>query len=199
VAEVAINLYHLPEVITGYLGDGSRFGMRVTYSLENPILGSAGAAKRLEGFLDSTFLVVYGDMLLDVELAPLLQLHRQSGAHLTMGLMPTDDPASKGIAQVDAGGRVLRFVEKPKPGEIEGNLASGGVYLGEPDILTRVPAGCYYDLGSDLVPRLLQEGVPVSGRLLEGYLLDIGTPETFGRAQQEVGRLGRHWAPETME
>lgn len=195
ITDVAINLHHLPEAITGYVGDGSRFGVVVTYSREDPILGSAGAAKKLEGFFDSTFLVVYGDMLLDVDLAPLVDLHRRSGAELTTGLMYTEDPASKGIAQLDAAGRVVRFVEKPKPGEIAGNLAAAGVYLVEPSVLRRVPPGVYYDFGHDLVPRLLAEGSLVFGRLLEGYLLDIGTPESYRRAQEDVVRLGRYWAP----
>ncbi len=195
ISEVAINLHYLPQVVTGYLGDGSRFGVVITYSPEDPILGSAGAAKKLEEYFDSTFLVVYGDMLVDVDLAPLVDLHRRSGAELTAGLMPTDDPASKGIVHLDAGGRVERFVEKPKPGEIEGNLASAGIYLVEPSVLRRVPAGSYYDFGHDLVPQLLSEGSPVFGRLLEGYLLDIGTPESYQTAQRDVHKLGRYWAP----
>ncbi len=197
VAEVAINLHYLPEAITRYVGDGSGFGVRATYSPEDPILGSAGAAKKLESYLDSTFLVVYGDMLLDVDLAPLVELHRRCGSQLTMGLMYAPDPSAVGIASLDGRGRVVRFVEKPRPGEIEGNLASAGVYVGEPSVLGRVPAGSYYDFGRDLVPQLLEEGVPLFGRLLEGYLLDIGTPEAYARAQRDVGRLGRHWGPIT--
>ncbi len=194
ITEVAINLHHLPEVITDYVGDGSSFGVVVTYSREDPILGSAGAAKKLESYFDSTFLVVYGDMLLDVDLAPLVELHRRSGAELTAGLMYTEDPASKGIAHLDPTGRVVRFVEKPKPGEIEGNLAAAGVYLVEPSVLKRVPSESYYDFGHHLVPLLLAEGSVVFGRLLEGYLLDIGTPESYRQAQEDVHKLGRYWA-----
>lgn len=195
VTEVAINLHHLPDVITGYVGDGSRFGLAVRYSLENPILGSAGAAKRLEGYLGGSFLVVYGDMLLDVELAPLLELHERSGSLLTMGLMEVADPSRVGIAQVQAGGRVVRFVEKPRPGEIEGRLANAGIYLCEAAILGWVPPDIHQDFGRDLIPRLLADGVPVFGRVLEGYLLDIGTPEAYRRAQEDVARLGRYWHP----
>lgn len=97
---------------------------------------------------------------------------------------------------MDAGERVTRFVEKPGPGEIEGNLAAAGIYVAEPSILGWVPPDVCYDFGRELVPRLLAEGVPVFGRLLEGYLLDIGTPESYRRAQQDVGRLGRHWEVE---
>lgn len=198
ITEVAINLHHLPEVITDYVGDGGRFGIEATYSWEDPILGSAGAAKKLEQYLDSTFLVVYGDMLLDVDLGPLLDLHRLKRADLTLGLMYVEDPSSKGIVQLNGEGRVLRFVEKPKPGEIEGNLASAGVYLVEPSVLDKVPPDRYYDFGHDLVPRLVEEGTPVFGRLLTGYLLDIGTPEAYRQAQHDVARLGRHWVSDVV-
>jgi len=193
IGEAAINLHYLPHVITDYVGDGSRFGLRVSYSWEDPILGSAGAAKKLEDYLSPQFLVVYGDMLLDVDLEPLVELHRRSAAALTMGLMETDDPSSKGIAELDANGRVSRFVEKPRPGEIDGNLASAGVYVAERSILRDVPPGSYHDFGQDLVPHLLQQEIPVYARLLEGYLLDIGTPESYRKAQEDVSALGRHW------
>ncbi len=198
VADVAVNLHHLPQVITDYLGDGDRLGIRVSYSYENPILGSAGAAKKLEALFDSTFLVVYGDMLLDVDLAPLLELHRRSKAELTTGLFHAPDPSSVGIVELGSGGRVLRFVEKPRVGEIEGDLAAAGVYLLEPSVLARIPADNYYDFGHDLVPELLQEGAGVYGRLLEGYMLDIGTPEAYAAAQTQVAGLGRRWERVTL-
>jgi mannose-1-phosphate guanylyltransferase len=193
VDEVAVNLHYLPEVVTGFVGDGSRFGLRVTYSREDPILGSAGAAKKLQGYLDTSFLVVYGDMLLDVELDPLLDLHRESGALLTAGLMWTDDPSSKGIAELDGQCRVVRFVEKPRPGEIEGNLASAGIYVAEPELLDFIPSEVCYDIGGDLLPDLLRRGLPVYGNLLEGYLLDIGTHEAYRQSQADLGGLGKHW------
>jgi mannose-1-phosphate guanylyltransferase len=193
IRDVAINLHYLPEVITAYLGDGSRFGVQITYSYEDPILGSAGAAKKLEGFLSSPFLVVYGDMLLDVDLEPLVKLHRSSGSAVTIGLMEVDDPSSKGVVQLDERGRVLRFVEKPRPGEIQGRLVSAGIYLVEASVMEQIPANSYYDFGHDLIPRLLSEGVPLFARLLDGYLLDIGTPESYQKSQEDVSRLGRYW------
>src|SRR3972149_4023635 len=80
IQEIAVNLHYLPDTVTAALGDGSRFGVQLTYSYENPILGSAGAARRLEKFLDQTFVVVYGDLLLDVGLHDLLSYHERSRA-----------------------------------------------------------------------------------------------------------------------
>ena len=193
IRDIAINLHYLPQVITDFVGDGSRFGVNVIYSPEDPILGSAGAAKKLEGYLDSPFIVVYGDMLLDVELDPLIGLHMDSGSVLTIGLMEVEDPSTKGVVRLDERGRVLRFVEKPKHGEIEGCLVSAGIYLVNKTVLQYIPDGTYYDFGHDLIPRLLTAGVPVFARKLDGYLLDIGTPESYRKAQDDVSRLGRHW------
>ena len=71
ITDVAINLHHLPQGVTEWLGDGSRLGMSVTYSLENPILGTSGALTKLREFFDDTFLVIYGDMLTDLDISSL--------------------------------------------------------------------------------------------------------------------------------
>jgi NDP-sugar pyrophosphorylase family protein len=130
VAEVALNLHHLPEVVRGGLGDGSAWGMRLHYSYEPTLLGTAGAlrtiAELLPGWFDQTFLLLYGDMLLDIELAGLLALHRGGGAILTMALKHTLTPHSQGMIAVDAAGRVRRFVEKPRDWD-GGDLANAGV------------------------------------------------------------------------
>ncbi len=118
VAEVALNLHHLPEVVRDGLGDGSAWGMRLHYSYEPTLLGTAGAVRRiaelLPGWFDQTFLLIYGDMLLDIALADLLALHQQRGAILTMALKRTTTPQSQGMIEVDVADRVRRFVEKPR-------------------------------------------------------------------------------------
>ena len=75
ITRVAINLHHQPHVITGYLGDGSHLGMSIAYSYEEELLGTAGAARKLQSFLDETFLVVYGDVFTNLNLARLLRFH----------------------------------------------------------------------------------------------------------------------------
>lgn len=193
IDQIAINLNYLPRIVTDYIGDGSRFGAEVTYSHEDPILGSAGAAKKLESYWDSDFLVVYGDMLLDVDISPLLELHAGNAADLSIALFHAQDPSAVGVVALDEGERVRRFVEKPREGEIEGDLAAAGIYVVNPAVLRFVPAGAFYDFGRDLVPQLLREGARVYGRVLGGYMLDIGTPEAYERAQADVKGLGKHW------
>lgn len=183
VRESALNLHHLPEVVRSGLGDGDRFDMLLRYAHEPELRGTAGAIHNFPGFFDEPFLVIYGDLLLDLDLDDLLGFHSRSGAVMTLALKRTDTPRSQGMVAVDGGGRVLRFVEKPQQWD-GGDTANAGVYVCEPEVTARVPAG-FSDFGHDIIPALLREGAPVYGRPLRGYLLDIGTPAAYEQAQRD--------------
>ena len=186
VEEIAVNLHYLPETITRHFQDGRQLGVRLTYSYEDPILGSAGAARRLRSFLVDTFLVVYGDLLLDVDLHPFLFFHRQTGGAVSIGLKRTENPSANGMVEVDASGRVAGFIEKPLDGTYDGSLANAGVYVVEPGVFEWIPPGRFYDFGQHLFPALLQAGVPLHATVLRGYLLDIGNPEAYRQAQADL-------------
>lgn len=183
VAEAALNLHHLPDVVRAGLGDGARFDMRLRYAYEPELLGTAGALHSFPGFFDQTFLVIYGDLLLDLDLGDLVGFHRERGALMTLALKRTATPHSQGMIELDAAGRVLRFVEKP-PAWDGGDTANAGVYVCEPEVAARVPPG-FSDFGHDIIPALLRSGAQVCGRPLRGYLLDIGTPEAYAQAQAD--------------
>ena len=186
MTQVAINLHYKPDVIVSHVGDGTDFGVSVTYSYEERLLGSAGAAKRLEWFLDDTFLVLYGDVLTDLNIASLVEYHRAAGAALTLALYRVDDPTRCGIVQLAAAGRIIRFVEKQPREEAFSTLANVGVYVVQPRVLDFIPAECPYDFGHDLIPLLLRCGVPLYGCELDAYVLDIGSPERYAQAERDV-------------
>lgn len=183
VTEAALNLHHLPDVVRGGLGDGSRFGMRLVYHEERELLGTSGAIHGFPGFFDQPFLVIYGDLLMDLDLRDLIEFHKRSAANMTLALKRTTTPQSQGMIEVDPQGRVLRFVEKP-PVWDGGDTANAGVYVCEPLVARRVPPG-FSDFGHDIIPGMLRDGLPVYGRPLRGYLLDIGTPEAYAQAQRD--------------
>jgi NDP-sugar pyrophosphorylase family protein len=183
VTEAALNLHHLPEVVRAGLGDGSRFDMRLHYAEESELRGTAGAIHNFPGFFDEPFLVIYGDLLLDLDLDDLIGFHRDRRALMTLALKRTDTPQSQGMIEVDQQGRVLRFVEKPATWD-GGDTANAGVYVCEPEVARRVPPG-FSDFGHDIIPGLLRDGAPVYGRPLRGYLLDIGTPAAYAQAQRD--------------
>lgn len=187
VTDAALNLHHLPDVVREGLGTGERFGMRLSYSFEPKLLGTAGAVRRVADedpeFFDQTFAVIYGDLLLDLDLDRLLAFHQAKRSLFTIALKRTTTPQSQGMIEVDADGRVRSFVEKPMVWE-GGDTANAGVYLCEPEVIDYIPPG-FSDFGHNVIPTLLQIGAPVYGQPLVGYLLDIGTPAAYAQAQED--------------
>lgn len=186
ITEFIVNLHYLPDKVTGYFGDGGKFGVRITYSLEKEILGTAGGVKKMEALLrEGTFLVIYGDNLMRFELAPLLEFHRRRQAVATVALFESPEPWTGGVVETDAIGRVLRFVEKPDPKEVSTNRINAGIYLLEPAVLDAIPAGQFCDFGKDVFPALVAAGQPVFAMKPKAYIQDVGTPERLAKAQRD--------------
>ena len=187
VRQVAINLHHCPESVPAHLGDGTARGMALRYSREEVLLGSAGALRPLAAFFDRPFFVLYGDVLTNMDLTAMGRFHREHGGLGTVAIYRVPDPERCGVVDIDAGHRIHRFVEKPAPGTVFTDLVNAGVYLLEPVILSYLPADVPYDFGRDFFPHLLAAGVRLYGYPLRAdeYLLDIGTPENYARAQEE--------------
>jgi NDP-sugar pyrophosphorylase family protein len=189
VTDLAINLYHLPQAVIDYFEDGSRWGVKLRYSVEERLLGSAGGVKRLHSFFDETFVVFYGDLLTWTDLQPMIDLHRRAGVLATMGLYHVPDPWNRGIVQLDEAQNIVRFVEKPACDQVFSNLANAGIYILEPEVLDWIPAEQVYDFGHDVFPNLLAENIQVAGYVIEDLLLDIGLPEKYAEANQIVSSL----------
>jgi NDP-sugar pyrophosphorylase family protein len=191
VTDLAINLHHLPQAVIDYFGDGSRWGVRLRYSVEERLLGSAGGVKRLQSFFDETFVVFYGDLLTWTDLRPMIELHQRAGVLATMGLYHVPDPWNRGIVQLDEAQNIVSFVEKPARDQVFSNLANAGIYILEPEVLEWIPAEQVYDFGHDVFPNLLAEKIQVVGYVIEDLLLDIGLPEKYAEANQIVSSLAQ--------
>ncbi len=189
IRDVVINLSHQPEPALRYFGDGASLGVHLTFSVEPVILGTAGGLKRVERSFQDTFVVVYGDVLTDMDLGALIAFHHACGdaAHVTLSLNHAPNPWECGIVAVDAGGRVTRFVEKPPRDEVFSDLTNAGVLVMDPAILGYIPAQEFSDISKHLLPTLLQAGVPIFAKTLDeqAYLIDMGTPEKYEQAQRE--------------
>ena len=184
ITEIAINLFHLPDSITDYFGDGGKFGVNITYSPEEELLGSAGAVKRLEGFLDETFVVIYGDLLTDLDLTKMAGFHQKHNAPVTVSLYQVPNPEECGLVETTDNDRIVRFVEKPDPDDVFTDWANAGVYIIEPEIIKYIPNTHPYDFGSDLFPKLLNEDVPLYGYRISEELIDIGSPYKLEKANR---------------
>lgn len=188
VTEIAVNLYHRPEVIRASLGDGARLGVHLHYSDETTLMGTAGGVKRMEPFLSNgPFFILYGDNLYNFDFAPLLDFHRQRNALATIATFTAPNPSACGLVITDENGVVTRFQEKPPPEDVFTNQANAGVYLLEPEIFALIPPETVCDFGKDIFPALL---TAYPGRMaatpLNGYLQDTGTVPAYRQANWDV-------------
>ena len=194
VREIVINLHHLPAVIVDHFGDGQRWGVRITYSHEPELLGTAGAVKRVAHLFPEPFFVLYGDNYLRCDLVALAGLHERAGAVASLALFGLPDVSRSGVAEVAPDGRILRFVEKPRPGETESRLVNAGAYVLSPEALDWVPAGGPADFGRDVFPAMVAGGARLYGFVMpEGGVEGADSPELYRRLTAAAGGTGAPW------
>jgi NDP-sugar pyrophosphorylase family protein len=178
VGNVVLNLHHLPESIASCVGEGSELGLRVRYSWELPLLGSAGGPRRALPLLDArTFLIVNGDTLTNEQLAPLLAQHRVTGALVTMALVPNHRPERYGGVVVDGSGEVTGFVRR---GSDQVSYHFFGVQVVEASVFEPLSPDTPAETVGALYPALIRER-PGSVRAYRSHAswLDIGTPADY--------------------
>jgi len=185
--ETVVTVQFLASLIRNYFGDGEEFGMTLHYATEESPLGTAGSVKNAEEALrDESFLVISGDALTDFDLTALTDFHHENGALVTVCLKQVPNPLEFGITIVADDGRVERFLEKPTWGQVFSDTVNTGIYVMEPDIFDHVARGEVVDWSGDVFPALLKEGAPIYGYVADGYWEDVGTHESYIRAQADV-------------
>lgn len=189
IDEVLINTHSLHEKVEMFLETWIKDSPAVLTFHENRLLGSAGTLLANKDWVveGEPFFILYGDNLTNVNLTKMLAFHRQHGLPFTLGVFRTDHPMECGIAEVDDDGVVTRFVEKPeKP---KSDLAAAGIYIVDRRIFKFFPEMKFasgittsspLDLGFHIIPRLV--GM-MKAYFIQEFLLDIGTPESYGKAQ----------------
>ena len=190
IIDIILAVGKLPEQVANYFGDGSKFGVRIAYSTEDFPMGTAGAVKNAERFLDASFLVFNGDIFTDIDLSAMMELHRQHKAIASLALTPVDDPTMYGVVETDGQGRVKRFTEKPSRDKVTTNMINAGMYILEPDLLSHVTPNAFSMFERDVFPPLLESGHAIYGYASQDYWIDIGTPDKYLRLQHDL--LRRH-------
>lgn len=191
VTEVAANLHYHPEKIRSYFDDGAEFGVALRYNLEERLLGTAGGANAFREFLSgSTFLVMSGDGLTDIDLTAFLAAHKASGGVATMAVKEVDDPSLYGVVVHDDGMRVVGFQEKPRREEALSTLCNCGIYAFKPRIFDYIEPGAFVDWARDVFPALLEDRLPFHCWELESYWNDVGNIEQY-RLSNFDALLGR--------
>jgi mannose-1-phosphate guanylyltransferase len=199
VTEVILACGFLPDVLREALaGEEERAGTKIRYVVEPEPLGTAGAirfaADQLGDELEERFFALNGDVLTDLDLSALRRAHDQRSAAATIALHPVEDAAAYGLVHSGPEGEVLAFLEKTgerAPGEV-----NAGMYLLERSVLDLIPAGENVSIERDVFPRLVGEGL--HGMLLDGYWMDIGTPERYLQASWDIleGRVETRVSPD---
>lgn len=186
IEDVVINLHHLGHRIEDHVGDGTRFGLRVRYSAEDPILDTGGGIKKAEPLLGGEpFVVANGDSLLEIRLRDLLDWHRAHGAVATLALRPDPEAARYGAVELDDGDRVRRIVGLP-PGAAPGTraLMFPGLHVLEPEVFRWMDPGAAFSITRVTYPRLIEAGLPVFGWVTHARWITIDTPEALAAADR---------------
>jgi mannose-1-phosphate guanylyltransferase/phosphomannomutase len=185
--ETVVTVQFLAALVRNYFGDGEDVGMFLQYATEEMPLGTAGSVKNAEDALkDSPFLVISGDALTDMDLTEMCRFHKENGALVTVGLTRVPDPLEFGIVIADEDGRIQRFLEKPTWGQVFSDTVNTGVYIMEPEVLAEVSAKESVDWSHDVFPKLLARGAPIFGYISDKYWEDVGTLESYLKAQADV-------------
>jgi mannose-1-phosphate guanylyltransferase / phosphomannomutase len=185
--ETVVTVQFLASLVRSYFGDGEELGMGLSYATEERPLGTAGSVKNAEAALSAdTFLVISGDALTDIDLSAVVAAHRRRGSLVTVCLARRPDPLEFGIVITDEDDRIERFLEKPTWGQVFSDTVNTGIYVMEPEVFDRVPAGEVVDWSADVFPALLAAGAPLHGFVADGYWEDVGTHDSYRKAHADA-------------
>lgn len=186
ITEVIVTLRYLATVIQDFFGDGSHFGMDISYVVEDIPLGTAGSVKHASEHLDETFLVISGDALTDFDLQSIVRAHRERNVMATLALSHVPNPLEYGVVVTNEHDYVSRFLEKPGWSELISDTVNTGIYVLEPEALDLIPDNVTYDFSNELFPSMLEKGIPIYGHTAEGYWCDVGNIPEYQRATADL-------------
>lgn len=187
ITEIVVTLHYLADEIEGYFGDGSEWGVKLYYSVEDTPLGTAGSVKQAEEHLkDDTFIIVSGDALTDIDITRAIEYHRKKQSLATIVLSHVPNPLEFGVVITDDDGRIKRFLEKPSWGEVFSDTVNTGMYILEPSVFDYMEHGRSFDWSQDIFPQILREEKPLFGYVMEEYWCDVGNLNQYREAQYTV-------------
>ena len=184
--DIVVTVAFMANHIRNYFGNGSELGVRMVYATEETPLGTAGSVLNARDELDERFLVISGDVLTDIDLGAIVRFHEEHQAMATIGLTPVENPLEFGIVITRDDGSIERFLEKPTWGQVFSDTINTGIFVLEPEIFAYIEPNRSIDFSSDVFPRVLEDGKPLFGAVVEGYWEDVGTLDAYVRAHKDV-------------
>ncbi|RLA73197.1 MAG: mannose-1-phosphate guanyltransferase [Epsilonproteobacteria bacterium] len=187
IKEFIILLYFKPEIIQEYFGDGSAFGIKITYVIPNDDYGTAGAVKLAQEHIgDENFIIISGDLVTDFDFQKIFDYHKTKKSKLTITLTSVENPLEFGVVIANDEGKIEKFLEKPSWGEVFSDTINTGIYIIEPEILDYIPRGDNFDFAKDLFPLLMREGVELIAGHADGYWRDVGNPDSYREVHEDI-------------
>jgi mannose-1-phosphate guanylyltransferase/phosphomannomutase len=187
ITEFIVLLYFKPEVIQNYFGDGSNFGMNITYVIPDNDYGTAGAVKLAQEHIgDENFIIISGDLVTDFDFKKIFDYHKDKKSKLTITLTSVENPLEFGVVIANENGTIEKFLEKPSWGEVFSDTINTGIYIIEPEILDYIPKGENFDFAKDLFPLLMKEGVELIAGHANGYWRDVGNPDSYREVHEDI-------------
>ncbi len=163
----------------------SKYGMEISYSREKKPMGTGGAIKYAENFIDyeESFLVLNGDIFAKIDYRMLLKKHKEKNPIATIALYRVEDPSRYGTVKLTEESRVTQFIEKAPPGEAPSNLINAGIYVLDPKIFNYIPSGRPVSIEHEIFPQLAKEG-KLFGYEFKEIWMDIGKPRDYLKANR---------------
>jgi histidinol-phosphate phosphatase family protein len=185
ITHIIILVNHLKSSIINYFGDGSKWDIKITYFEEPVPLGTVGGIKELEEILMDDFIVLYGDVMINMHLGRLINFHFKKDSECTLVLHPNDHPFDSDLVETDREHRIINFFPKPhNPNLFYPNLVNAGAYILSPSIFGYLQKGKKADFGRDIFPKIYRE-IKMFGYNTSEYLKDMGTPERWQEVEAD--------------
>lgn len=179
ITNILINLHYMPEKIVKYFGNGKKFGVKIRYSREPKLLGSAGALHNFRKYLLDNFFVLYGDVFMKVNLDKMLNFHIQKKSHFTLAVHESKHPKDSDLVEIDSQSRIINWLKIPH-GKTSG-INSAGLYIISRKILNFLPAKVPLDFAHDFIPFLLAKKESLYAYSTNELMMDIGTIERYNK------------------
>lgn len=190
INEIVLNLHYMPKNMEYILGDGSKFGVKLFYSIEKQPLGTAGAVKNAEQYFDNDPLVILnGDTLTDINISEVIAFHKKNKAVATLTLTNVEDPTHYGLVITGPDGRIKSFLEKPnweQVAQYSTKTINAGIYVLDPAIFKDVPENTVYSFERQLFPKILESGQNFYSVTSDAYWMDIGSPQKYMQAHRDI-------------
>jgi histidinol-phosphate phosphatase family protein len=185
ITDIHLLVNYLKDNIIDYFGNGGSFGVNIKYYEEPLPLGTVGGIKEVEDQLTEDFVVLYGDVMINMHIGRLIRFHYEKSSECTLVLHPNDHPFDSDLVETDNTGRIIRFYPKPHdPQQYYPNLVNAGAYIFSPSILAHLAKGRKADFGREVFPAICNK-VKMYGYNTAEYLKDIGTPERWAEVEHD--------------